>query len=92
MGKRIKERVYTVNHGTGFADGDSATCLDGEEYRSILGVIGHGLSFAEDIALAFAGQDVKVYDAVFGDFHDGVVGGQHRRRKGEEKERQRRWS
>lgn len=37
----------------------------------LLWVIGHGLRLAQDIALAFARQDVQVDDAVFGDFHCG---------------------
>lgn len=36
----------------------------------ILGIVGYSLCFSHDIALALAGQDVKVDDAVLGDFHD----------------------
>ncbi len=37
----------------------------------LLWVVGHGLRLAQDVALAFARQDVQVDDAVFGDFHGG---------------------
>lgn len=52
-----RQRVH-FQRGKGRAKGENA-----------LGIISHSFRLADDIALALARQDVKVDDAIFGDFH-----------------------